>query len=71
MSGIGENLKDTFREGDRVGVGCIVGSCGHCNACGQSMEQYCNQRKWTYNDIYYDGHPTQGGFANYMVANHR
>lgn len=57
--------------GDRVGVGCIVGSCGSCEACDQDMEQYCNQKKWSYNDVYYDGRPTYGGFANFMVVNQK
>src|SRR3954470_22563652 len=30
-----------FREGDTVGVGCLVGSCRHCRACDEGLEQYC------------------------------
>jgi uncharacterized zinc-type alcohol dehydrogenase-like protein len=27
--------------GQRVGVGCLVGSCGHCTSCDSGDEQYC------------------------------
>src|SRR5579875_3478359 len=30
-----------FREGDVVGVGCMVDSCQHCNPCREGLEQYC------------------------------
>lgn len=64
---IGEEVKK-FKVGENVGVGCIVGSCRTCQACNQSMEQYCSKRIWTYNDVSPDGKPTQGGFASTMVV---
>ena len=30
-----------FKPGDTVGVGCMVGSCQHCAACEEGLEQYC------------------------------
>jgi len=30
-----------FRVGDRVGVGCMVNSCGVCHECSAGFEQYC------------------------------
>src|SRR5471030_2676810 len=30
-----------FKVGDRVGVGCMVDSCGHCEACEEGHEQHC------------------------------
>ena len=30
-----------FRPGDRVGVGCLVDACRHCEACAAGLEQYC------------------------------
>src|SRR5687767_9499147 len=30
-----------FAVGDAVGVGCLVGSCRHCDACDEGLEQYC------------------------------
>jgi len=30
-----------FKVGDRVGVGCMVDSCGECDFCNDGEEQYC------------------------------
>ena len=30
-----------FKEGDRVGVGCMVDSCRECSSCREGLEQYC------------------------------
>src|SRR6201995_5424220 len=32
-----------FRQGDRVGVGCMVDSCQVCNPCKSGLEQYCEK----------------------------
>ena len=32
-----------FAVGDRVGVGCMVNSCGHCTSCDADEEQYCEE----------------------------
>ncbi|KAL6546127.1 cinnamoyl-Coa reductase [Orobanche gracilis] len=60
-----------FRVGDMVGVGCIVGCCGNCRPCKSDIEQYCNKKIWSYNDVYSDGKPTQGGFAGAMVVHQK
>ncbi|CAN6482434.1 unnamed protein product [Victoria cruziana] len=60
-----------FRVGDKVGVGCIIGSCNSCSSCESNIEQYCRKKIWTYNDVYHDGKPTQGGFASTMVVNQK
>ncbi|KAL2460291.1 Cinnamyl alcohol dehydrogenase 4 [Abeliophyllum distichum] len=60
-----------FTAGDVVGVGCIVGCCGNCRPCKSDIEQYCNKKIWSYNDVYTDGKPTQGGFAGAMVVNQK
>lgn len=57
-----------FRLGDVVGVGLLVGCCRNCNPCKSDIEQYCNKKIWSYNDVYTDGKPTQGGFAGEMVV---
>lgn len=62
---------DRFRVGEMVGVGCILGSCSSCNPCNSDKEQYCNKRIWTYNDVYHDGRPTQGGFSSAMVVHQK
>ena len=39
-----------FKVGDLAGVGCMVDSCGHCPACAEGEEQYCdNGFTGTYN----------------------
>ncbi|KAL2635009.1 hypothetical protein R1flu_006488 [Riccia fluitans] len=63
-----------FKPGDRIGVGCISNSCGQCDHCRKSMEQYCERKMiWTYNDkdIYIDGSPTYGGYSTLMVIPER
>jgi len=59
-----------FREGDVVGVGCLVGSCGRCASCGDGLEQYCeNGIIGTYNGPTQDppGH-TFGGYSQKIVV---
>uniref|UniRef100_A0A5B6Z5T1 Putative 10-hydroxygeraniol oxidoreductase n=1 Tax=Davidia involucrata TaxID=16924 RepID=A0A5B6Z5T1_DAVIN len=58
-----------FKVGDKVGVGCMVGSCNSCNDCANNLENYCPKVLLTYNTIYYDGTVTYGGYSNIMVAN--
>jgi cinnamyl-alcohol dehydrogenase len=60
-----------FSVGETVGVGCIVGCCGSCRPCKSDVEQYCNKKIWSYNDVYTDGKPTQGGFAGSMVVDQK
>lgn len=67
---VGSNV-GKFRVGERVGVGCIVGCCGNCRPCKSDVEQYCNKKIWSYNDVYTDGKPTQGGFAGSMVVDQK
>ncbi|HEY1917313.1 MAG TPA: NAD(P)-dependent alcohol dehydrogenase [Streptosporangiaceae bacterium] len=55
--------------GDRVGVGCMVDSCGQCESCRRGLEQYClNGNTGTYNSIGADGQPTQGGYSSQIVV---
>lgn len=67
---VGSNVTK-FTVGDRVGVGLIVGCCRNCNPCKVDEEQYCNKKIWSYNDVYTDGRPTQGGFASNMIADQK
>lgn len=55
-----------FKVGDRVGVGCFVDSCGHCETCRAGSEQFCRSDGgtiWTYNCVGRDGLPTAGGYS--------
>ena len=57
--------------GDRVGVGCMVNSCGTCDKCKQGLEQYClNGNVGTYAaiDTYGNGERTQGGYSTHIVV---
>lgn len=33
----------SFKVGDLVGVGCIIGSCQSCSSCHEKLEQYCEK----------------------------
>lgn len=58
--------------GDRVGVGCMVDSCGECEFCRDGFEQHCTKGAvMTYNGRGYDGAPTYGGYARKVVVSDR
>jgi len=57
-----------FKPGDRVGVGCMVDSCGECDYCKQGLEQFCDKGIFTYNSIGADGKVTQGGYSQAIVV---
>jgi uncharacterized zinc-type alcohol dehydrogenase-like protein len=55
--------------GDRVGVGCMVNSCGECVNCQAGDEQYCvNGMVGTYAATDVDGTTTQGGYSTHVVV---
>lgn len=59
----------THKPGDRVGVGCIVSSCGKCNNCLRGDEQYClDGMVGTYAATDRDGTITQGGYSTHVVV---
>ncbi|OYD07133.1 NAD(P)-dependent alcohol dehydrogenase [Paludifilum halophilum] len=58
-----------FTVGDRVGVGCMVDSCGECENCRKGEEQYCLKGStMTYADIDKYGQRTQGGYSTHIVV---
>lgn len=59
---------DKFKVGDRVGVGCMVGSCGSCDSCADNLENYCPKMILSYSTIYSDGTVTYGGYSDHMVC---
>jgi len=59
-----------FKEGDLVGVGCMVDSCQTCSACKDDLEQFCeNGATFTYNgeDKHLGGH-TFGGYSENVTV---
>ncbi|PVC84586.1 NAD(P)-dependent alcohol dehydrogenase [Streptomyces sp. CS014] len=58
-----------FKVGDRVGVGCMVDSCGQCDACLMGREQHCAEgNTQTYNALDRSGEPTYGGYSTHLVV---
>lgn len=69
VSAVGREVTG-FKVGETVGVGCLVGSCQHCAACDEGLEQYCeNGFVGTYNGPTPDapGH-TLGGYSQRIVV---
>lgn len=55
--------------GDRVGVGCMVGSCRECANCRKGYEQYrLNGNTLTYGSVDRDGTLTRGGCSRHIVV---
>lgn len=72
VSAVGSEVAG-FKVGDTVGVGCLVGSCQHCAACDEGLEQYCeNGFVGTYNGPTADapGH-TLGGYSQRIVVDEK
>jgi uncharacterized zinc-type alcohol dehydrogenase-like protein len=66
---VGDQVRN-FAVGDLAAVGCLVGSCMHCDSCREGLEQYC-ENGWvgTYNGE--EGHiggMTYGGYSNNIVV---
>ena len=61
-----------FREGDLVGVGCLVEADGTCEQCQAGREQFCANAVYTYNTL--DPHlggVTYGGYSESIVVDER
>ena len=66
---VGANVTK-HKVGDRVGVGCMVNSCGECEQCLAGQEQYCLKGNiGTYASVDVDGSTTQGGYSQAVVVN--
>lgn len=68
---VGKNVTK-FKVGDLAGIGCMIGSCRHCDACEHDLEQYCEEGAiMTYHgvDRFNGNEHTQGGYSDmYVVA---
>ncbi|XP_077219832.1 8-hydroxygeraniol dehydrogenase-like [Tasmannia lanceolata] len=61
-----------FKVGDKVGVGCLVGSCQTCDLCKSDLENYCAGGIQTYGgSLNWDGTKTYGGYSNMLVVHQR
>jgi uncharacterized zinc-type alcohol dehydrogenase-like protein len=62
-----------FKEGDLAGVGCLVDSDRTCPECQAGLEQYCDNKVFTYNspDKHLPGQMTFGGYATNIVVDQR
>ncbi|EOA4963614.1 NAD(P)-dependent alcohol dehydrogenase [Campylobacter coli] len=71
---VGKNVSK-FKVGDYAGVGCMVNSCGECEACKKSQEQFCEkgQTIYTYNscDVFHGNENTYGGYSNNIVVSEK
>src|SRR3954447_2101226 len=71
VSAVGSSVTK-YKVGDRVGVGCMVDSCGECEFCKDGEEQYCTKGSvGTYNSTGYDGETTMGGYSQQVVVSER
>ncbi|KAM0038904.1 putative mannitol dehydrogenase [Helianthus debilis subsp. tardiflorus] len=64
---VGSNV-EKFKNGDKVGVGCLVGSCRSCQSCASDYEQYFLKPVQTYGVPNFDGTQTYGGYSDHMVS---
>ena len=65
---VGEKVT-RFKVSDLAGVGCMVDSCGHCDACASGEEQYCSEGfVGTYNGRGPGSENTYGGYSQVIVV---
>jgi alcohol dehydrogenase (NADP+) len=67
-----------FKVGDRVGVGCMVMSCGSCDLCKVGLQQHCPAMIQTYGSAFPEGkgstmdaaagHHTNGGYSTSITV---
>ena len=66
---VGSAVKD-YKEGDIVGVGCMVDSCQECQPCENDLEQFCEKGMvGTYNGKNkHTGKQTFGGYSTTVTV---
>jgi propanol-preferring alcohol dehydrogenase len=57
---VGSEISEV-KEGDRVGIAWLQGTCGHCAFCTSGRENLCVQAKFT-------GYQVDGGYAEYVAV---
>jgi uncharacterized zinc-type alcohol dehydrogenase-like protein len=67
---VGSNVTK-FKQGDLVGVGCMVDSCRTCASCQEGLEQYCekgNTGTYSSPDKHIPGASTHGGYSKSITV---
>jgi uncharacterized zinc-type alcohol dehydrogenase-like protein len=69
VSRVGDEVKK-FKQGDLVGVGCIIDSCQSCASCHEHLEQYCEKEfTLTFNSAdRQTGAINYGGFSKNIIV---
>lgn len=71
VKSVGPKVKN-FKVGEKVGVGCLVGSCLKCGACKRGQENECLRHVQTYGTSVSKSHSpcghTLGGYTDKMVV---
>jgi len=72
VTAVGRDVEN-YKEGDLVGVGCLVDSCRECACCEDGLEQYCTGGNVpTYNGRdRHDGSTTYGGYSEHIRVSER
>ena len=71
VSAVGDGVT-RYKVGDRVGVGCMVDSCGECEFCKDGQEQFCVKGAvFTYNGKGVRRRGDQGGYSQQVVVSER
>ncbi|MBU2707231.1 NAD(P)-dependent alcohol dehydrogenase [Zooshikella marina] len=72
VTAVGKSVTQ-YKEGDIVGVGCMIDSCRTCSACHEGVEQFCQEGMVsTYNgQDRHDQHITFGGYSETIVVSER
>ena len=71
VAGVGSSVTK-YKEGDLVGVGCLVDSDGTCDYCKSGLEQFCANGTGTYGaPDKHTGGVTYGGYSTSIVVDER
>ena len=68
VTAVGANVHKV-KIGDVVGVGPFALSCNDCHECSHKLENYCDNKVFTYDGTLPNGYVTRGGYAEYNRTN--